>query len=461
MRGSLGRVFGIAVILLAAASGFMIGRGHGSRPARADSGQRRVLYWIDPMHPAYKSDHAGIAPDCGMQLEPVYADSSSPAAASSLALVSKAEGNHEDQVSQLAVVRVARSAASESLRVPGRVIPDETRVYKITAGVDGFVKDTHDDAAGNFVKKDQRLAVIYSPEFLTVLGGYLSASERTQNTTSKEGAAAAQGITGVQNWSDRLRNQGVSDAQIEELGRTRKIPEDIYVVSPVNGFVLSRTIAANERFERHTEFYRIADLSRVWIMADVASEQAEYLRPGATARVIGPDLKSTFTARVSNVLPQVDPVTRIVKLRLEADNPHFALRPEMLVQIEFTERASASLSLPRDAVLNSGREQLVFVKTSNGSFEPRTVATGRRFQDRIEILRGLAEGEWVAATASFAIDSEARLKNVSLPLHGSGRRLSPAGTKNASGARHARSDLSRATMSHGQEHESRLSGGQP
>ena len=410
--------------MLAAASGWVLGRGHTPRPSGADSGQRRVLYWVDSMHPAYKSDHPGIAPDCGMQLEPVYADSLRAAPGStSLVLASEGRTNRENQLSQLTAVRVERVAETKSLRAPGRVIPDETRVYKVNAGVDGFVKETHDDGAGNFVKKDQRLAAIYSPEFVTVLGGYLSASERIQNTTSTEGLAATQGITGVQNWSDRLRNQGMSDAQIEELRQSRKIPEDIYVVSPVNGFIISRAIAANQRFERHTEFYRIADLSRVWIMADVTGDQAQYLRPGTLARVICSDGKNKFTARVSNVLPQVDPVTRLARLRLEADNPHFVLRPEMFVEVETTQRADSSLTVPRDAVLDSGLEQRVFVRTSGGTFEPRRVKTGQPFQDRIQIVRGLAEGEWVAASASFVIDSEARLGHLNVstdekqPLH--------------------------------------------
>ena len=406
----------ISVTLLAIGLGFLLGRGHGSRSADAMA-SRRVLYWIDPMHPAYRSDHPGTAPDCGMQLEPVYADSlTSASVVKSLDMVAFSDSQLEKQALSMAAVRVERTAGSEYLRLPGRVVADQTRIYKVNAGVDGFVKKTHEDTVGSFVKKNQRLAVIYSPEFLTVFGGYLSASERTQNTALKDGVAASQGIAGVQNWADRLRNLGVGDAQIAEVNESRKIPEDIYVLSPVNGFILSRNIAANGRFERHTEFYRIADLSHLWIIADVPVEEATYIHPGMVVNLIGPNLKSSFSARVSNVLPEVDPASRILKLRVEVDNPRFSVRPEMLVTLEIQARAPAGLSVPRDAVIDSGLEQRVFVQAAKGIFEPRTVKTGSRFKDRVEIVRGLSEGEWVASKASFAIDSEARLQTAAPPL---------------------------------------------
>jgi Cu(I)/Ag(I) efflux system membrane fusion protein len=277
-------------------------------------------------------------------------------------------------------------------------------------GVDGFVKETQADAVGNQVKKNQRLAVIYSPEFLTVAGGYLSANERTQNSGVKEGAAATQGVAGVQNWGDRLRNLGMSDMQIKELSQTRRVPEDVYVVSPVDGFIVARNIAPSERFEKHTEFYRIADLSRVWILADIFGSEAQYFRPGTVARVTLPDQGKTYLARVSNVLPQVDPSTRTLKLRLEADNPAFALRPDMFVDVELAVQAPAGLSVPVDAVIDSGLEHRVYVERGGGVFEPRKVETGWRVGGRVQIVRGLAEGERVVTAGTFLVDSESRLK---------------------------------------------------
>lgn len=410
------RVFsGILAVLLAVGGGFLVGRGRMPRSSDADSG-RHVVYWVDPMHPAYKSNHPGTAPDCGMPLEPVYADS---VAASIASDGPGFEGKFDDEIrhyheANVGVVKVEPASETYKLHIPGRVVPDETRIYNVNAGVDGFVKETYGDVVGHFVKKDQRLAAIYSPEFLTVLGGYLSASERTQNAGSKEGLAAAQGVTGVENWADRLRNLGVSDAQITELKETRKIPEDIYVVSPVNGFILSRRIATNERFERHTEFYRIADLGWVWVTANVSAADIEYLRPGTVAHIVVPGIRSTFLARVSSALPQVDSATGIWTVRLEADNSHFALRPETFVNLYLSVHAPAGLTVPREAIMDSGLQKRVFVELANGTFQSRTVETGWHLEDRVQIIGGLAEGERVAASASFMVDSEARLKSSSL-----------------------------------------------
>jgi len=405
----------VGAVLLAVGLGFLVGRSHAHSAETASS--RHVLYWVDPMHPDYKSGHPGIAPDCGMALEPVYADSR-PAALGPTRpdIVEDSFGNSAGLVSQTPIATVERTSKVATLRIPGRVLANETRIFNVNAGVDGFVKETHDDAVGNLVRKNQHLATIYSPEFLTVLGGYLSASERTQNSVVKEGLATTQGITGVQNWADRLRNLGVSDTQIAELKETRKIPEDIYVTSPVDGLILSRTVSTNQRFERHTEFYRIADLSQVWITASAPAEDVKDFRPGTVVRVAIPELRSAFQARVSKALPQVDPATQIVNFRLEADNPHLTMRPEMLVYVDLPLYAPKGLTVPREAVMDSGVAKLVFVQIAKDTFQPRRVETGWEIGSRVQIVRGLAEGEHVAAAASFLMDSETAMRKSDFPI---------------------------------------------
>jgi len=173
---------------------------------------------------------------------------------------------------------------------------------------------------------------------------------------------------------------------------------------------LSRTISADQHFERGTEFYQIADLSKVWIMADILGSEAQHFRPGTTARVYLSWQGKSFTARVSNVLPQVDPSTRTLKLRLEADNPGFALRPEMFVDVELPVSVPSGLTIPVDAVIDSGREQRVFVEKASGVFEPREVQVGWRFGDRAQIVSGLKEGDRVVSAGTFLVDSESRLK---------------------------------------------------
>jgi len=383
------------------------------RPKAAQT--KRILYWVDPMHPAYRSEKPGTAPDCGMALEPVYAEEASQSLVSA---DDSAPGavRIDAAAQQLYGIRLAKvesDAGQGSIRVFGRVSADQTRVFRVNLGTDGFVKETHDDAVGNHVTKNQHLAIVYSPEFLSVAGGYLSANERTPGGTSvpkdNSTASVTQGTASAQARADRLRNLGMSDMQIEEISSARKIPENVYIVSPTDGFILSRNISPGVRFERYTDMYTIADLSRVWIMAEVFGKDAQAFRPGTKARVTLPDTGESFEARVSDVLPEVDPATRIMKPRLEVDNPHFKLRPEMFVNVELGVSLPAGLSVPADAVLDSGLSKRVFVQTSVGHFEVRAVETGWRLNDRVQIVKGLKEGETVVAAGTFLVDSESRL----------------------------------------------------
>jgi membrane fusion protein, copper/silver efflux system len=398
------------IVPLAVASilGFVFGQFR--TPAKVQ-GARNVLYYVDPMHPAYKSDKPGIAPDCGMKLVPVYVED-----AGKLPLSSTAPGGGRikidpatQQLFGIRLTTVEKASGKENIRVLGRVAADETRVYRVNVGTDGFVKETYDDAVGNRVSKNQHLASIYSPEFLAVSGGYLSANERTPAATAKDSPLAS-GAASVQARADRLRNLGMSDAQIEEMTQSRKLPEDIYVVSPANGFILARSISPGLRFERHSEFYRIADLSRVWILASAFGRDARAFRPGAVARVTLLDTGETFRAHVSHVLPEVDPSTWALKIRLEADNPAFALRPDMFVNVELPVSVAPGLTVPADALLDSGLTKRVFVECGDGYFEPREVETGWRLEDRVQIVRGLRSGERVVSAGTFLVDSESRLQ---------------------------------------------------
>ncbi len=387
--------------------GFVLG--HFRAPAAARS--RVPLYYVDPMHPAYKSDKPGIAPDCGMQLVPVFADelNKAPSAGTDSNATQVKIDSTAQQLYGIRVTPVEKFSGSRTLRVLGRVAADETRVFRVNIGTDGYVKQTQDDAVGNRVKKDQHLAVIYSPEFLTLIGGYLSANERTQPEASRDVASSAF-AAGVQARADRLRNIGMSDSQIDELGKTRRIPEDVYVVSPVDGFVISRTISPGQRFERYTEFYRIADLSHIWILADVFGGDAQAFRPGTLATVTLPDTGQTLHARVTNILPEVDPATRTMRVRLEADNPGFVLRPDMFVNVDLPISLAPGLTVPLDAVLDSGLSKRVFVESGDGYFEPRQVVTGWRADERVQIVRGLQEGEKVVYAGTFLVDSESRVQ---------------------------------------------------
>ena len=271
----------LAVALIAAiVSSYALGRRH----ARHDVGNagRRVLYWVDPMHPAYRSDKPGIAPDCGMQLEPVYADGAGAGgAAVSGANLPDGTVNIDTARQQLIgmhVVPVENGAGAQTLRLLGRVSAEDTRVYRVSSAVEGWVRETFDDSVGAAVKKDQRLAMFYSPDFVT-FRKRLSGGNRAGNEPD-EGIRAS-----VQYSADRLRVLGMSEAQINEIGTTGQCRNSVDVVSPTDGFIVARNISAKGmRFERQTEFYQIADLSHVWIIAEIFENEAQYFRPGVVAQ---------------------------------------------------------------------------------------------------------------------------------------------------------------------------------
>jgi len=398
---------------------YALGRRH-SEPATESGRSRRILYWVDPMHPDYKSDHPGTAPDCGMALEPVYADSVGSTSATGPVPPGAVAINPAAQ--RLVGIRVAtpeKTSGAHAVRFLGRVAPEDTRTYLVNSGTDGFIRETFNDSVGVLVKKDQKLATSYVGETLSIASGFLAATVGVPGAAGKDGsrtvpfpgAVSKQGVSSIQGYTDRLRNLGLSEAQIRQMAESRQLPETVDILSPADGFILARHITAGQHFDRSTEFYRIADLSQVWIVADVFGSDAQNIRPGAVARVTLRDQRGSFSARVSNVLPQVDPETRVLKLRLEANNPGFALRPDMFVDVELPVSGSAGLTVPQDAVIDSGQEQRVFVERSTGVFEPRRVQMGWRSGDRVEIVDGLKEGERVVVEGTFLVDSETRLKS--------------------------------------------------
>ena len=421
-------ILSAVVIALLMILSYIAGRHHTGRLAAASANTRRVLYWVDPMHPQYKSDHPGVAPDCGMALEPVYADdvrnaSHGPLTAS-LGQLPPEEVSIDDAMQRQMGIRTAvveRSGGTRVIRALGRVAPEDTRVYRITSGSEGFIRETFNDSVGEFVKKDQKLATSYVGDTLAVASGFLAASAAVPGAVGKDGArtvpfpgtVSKQGVSSIQGYTDRLRNLGVSDAQIKQMAESHQLPETIDIVAPADGFIMVRNITPGQHFERGTEFYHIADLEEVWILADIFGSEAAEVRPGTVARVTLPDQRKTFSARVSNVLPEVDPATRTLKVRLVADNPGFALRPDMFGDVELRVPMRTGLTVPLDALIDSGRGQRVFIERSNGIFEPRAVETGWASGDRVEIVHGLAEGDRVVTAGTFLVDSESRLKSIS------------------------------------------------
>ncbi len=308
---------------------------------------------------------------------------------------------------------VEKKPVAHMLRILGRVAVDETRIYRLNAATDGWVQQAFLNSTGTLVKKDEVLAIIYAPEFVGAEQAYfyaLNALDRFKSTGKETSDQIAITQVSVQRAADSLRNLGMGETQINELARTKEITRNIELRSPATGFVLVRNVSPGQRFERGTEFYRMADLSHVWILADVFENEAEYLKPGVKVKFILPHQKKTFQAKMSDVLPQFDQATRTLKVRLEAENPAYVLRPDMFVDVELPISLPPAITVPADAVLDSGLKKTVFVDRGNGFFEPREVETGWRLGNRVEIVKGLKPGEQIVISGNFLIDSESRLE---------------------------------------------------
>jgi RND family efflux transporter MFP subunit len=394
---------------------FILGSWHATHNARTESAppERKALYYVDPMHPAYKSDKPGIAPDCGMQLEPVYAGESADRGSSPQVPGTVKISPQRQQILGMRLGYAERMEGVHNLRITGRVAPDETRIYTVNAALDGWIVEARPNTVGSLVRKNEILASFYSPEFLGSEQAFiyaLNAMDRFQSSGSEPSSQIKLTGANIQQYKDTLKNQGMSDLQIAEIARERLLTQKIYLVAPAAGFVLVRSVSHGLRFERGKELYRIADLSHVWILADIFENEESYFRPGAIAKISHVGQNRSLEARASNVLPVFDPATRTLKVRLEVDNPGYLLRPDMFVDVEFPVQVKRALTVPSDAVINTGLKRIVFVDRGNGYFEPRRVETGWNMNGRMEIRDGLTEGDRIIISGNFLVDSESQMQ---------------------------------------------------
>lgn len=450
--------FLVVVIAIAAAfaGGYVLRARKNAAPPATASADRKVLYWVDPMHPAYKSDKPGTAPDCGMALEPVYADEGpsapatetrkvlyyrdpkAPTYTSTTAGLNPETGNTLEPVyaeaaapaempagavripaerQQLAGVRYATVESTDvgrTLRTVGKVAYDETRLQHVHSRVDGWVEKVFADFTGELVKQGQPMLTLYSPEMLASQEELLLA-RRARDTMQNNplASAAQQGDSLFQAARRRLQLWNLSDTQIDQVLESGQPIRNITVFAPASGFVLQRNAFPNQRVTSETDLYTIADLQRVWVMADMYEADLAAVRAGAPAHIVLPYGNGTtrIAARVNYVQPAVDPTTRTLKLRLDANNPGMRLRPEMYVDVEFAVAGSRRLTVPADAVLNSGERQVVFVDLGDGYLLPKEIKTAERVGDRIVVTSGLSEGERVVASGTFLVDAESQLKS--------------------------------------------------
>ncbi|HYL76412.1 MAG TPA: efflux RND transporter periplasmic adaptor subunit [Bryobacteraceae bacterium] len=410
-------LIGAALLAGAAFMGGIAYRAHGNQAtnhAEHGKAQRRILYYVDPMHPAYTSDKPGIAPDCGMKLEPVYEGSAvaGPTKAGMLNI-----SQEKQQMIGVEYGQVTLDSTASTFRAVGKVSQDETRVVRMHTKFEGWIEKVHVDFTGARVEKGQPLLTIYSPELFASEQEFLlalQAREILKTSPLKEAAANSDSL--IRAARTRLELWDLTRTQIDEIEKTGKPQRTITLFAPVNAYVAARNAFPSQKVTPESELYTFVDLSRVWVIADVFESDAAKVRVGQSA-VVGLPFEEGkgFVARVSYIQPQVDPATRTMKVRLDAPNPKMQLKPDMFVDVEFQVASAKKVTVPAEAVLDAGLHKTVFVDHGDGYLEPRQVEIGQRMGDRIEILKGLKPGERIVTSGNFLIDSESQLKQAAVP----------------------------------------------
>jgi len=447
-------VAGLAVVA-AAAGGFYAGTRQSHAPAAATAAapapgearkERKLLYYRNPMglpdtSPVPKKD------SMGMDYIAVYEGEDEAPAAGGLKIST-------DRIQKLGVRTQPAEvrALGRLVRAAGRVEVDERRLATVSPKFEGYVERLLVNATGQPVEKGQALFEAYSPEIVSAQREYVIATRGVKSLKD----AGAEGVAGMSQLAEsslvRLRNWDVSADQIAALEKSGEAKRTMTFRSPVAGIVMERKAIAGMRFMPGEMLYQVADLSGVWLLADVNEQDIGLVRGGAKARArinAYPDRK--FEGVVTYVYPTLKPETRTVQVRIEMANPGYALKPGMFAQVELDAGGSGKVvAVPASAVIDSGVRRTVIVQAGEGRFEPREVETGARSDDWIEIRSGVKEGEAVVVAANFLIDAESNLRAALGGMGGAKPGEAPkAASHQASGTLDAIGKEGAVTITHG------------
>ncbi|MFA5911651.1 MAG: efflux RND transporter periplasmic adaptor subunit [Vicinamibacterales bacterium] len=308
---------------------------------------------------------------------------------------------------------VGHQSMDSTIRTVGAMAYDETRITEVHPKIAGWVERTFVDYVGKTVRRGQPLLTIYSPELVSTQHEYLLAL-RARGQLSK--SAFAETRSGAESLleatRDRLRLWDVSDAQVEALERTGEVQRTLTLYSPFNGVVLERNTYAGQYITPDTATAKIADLSRIWVVAQIFEYETRSVRLGQEALIEFPYGQSTrkLTGKITFIYPDIDPQTRRARVRIEFANPGLELKPETYVTVTIQVAGGHALAVPREAVIDTGTAQYVIVALADGYFEPRPVEVGAPVDAFYPVLTGLAEGDRIVTSAQFLIDSETNLQ---------------------------------------------------
>ncbi|MSS73167.1 MAG: efflux RND transporter periplasmic adaptor subunit [Candidatus Latescibacteria bacterium] len=386
-----------------------IARNDGHAGQATAPAEKKATRYHCPMHPSYISDKPGDCPICGMKLTPIEEE------VITVSLPGLADVKISPERQQLIGVRmdvVERRPLNKAIRAGGRVDYDERKVAHIHTRIEGWIKKLFVDYTGQLVKKHQPLFTIYSPELVATQEEYLLALRAKRSLQGNPFQDVASGsATLLEAARRRLLLWEISEAQIAELERTGRPLMEVVIASHSDGFVIEKKALEGMRVEAGEDLYVLADLSGVWVYADIYEYELAPVRVGQEATVtLNAYPGEAFRGKVVYIYPYVEAQTRTARVRVELPNPGWRLKPGMFADVEIRTERGEGLVVPGSAVLDSGERKVVFVDRGEGRFEPREVQLGGRAGEDFEVLQGLSEGERVITSANFLIDSESQIK---------------------------------------------------
>ncbi len=384
---------------------------YAEEPAAAPTKKvRKILYYRNPMGLPDTSD-VPKQDSMGMDYLPVYDGEEETSESGTVIKISV------DKVQKLGVktAKASLRVLSRNVRAVGRIEADERRMYTIAPKFEGWVDQLHVNATGDVVKAGQTLFEVYSPELISAQREYLIAlkGENAMQGAAPEAQSSMKEL--AQASLMRLKSWDIGDEDLRKLRDSGEVKRTIAYRSPVSGIVMEKVALKGMRFMPGEVLYKIADLSTLWIIADVSEQESSLIRVGQLAKVqLDAFPGREFSSRISYVYPTLNQQTRTTPVRLEMPNAKGDLRPGMYAQVELAGLGSKGrvVSVPDSAVIHSGVRDLVLVELSEGRYEARVVTLGAHSDDYVEIKHGIADGENVVVSANFLIDAESNLKAV-------------------------------------------------
>jgi Cu(I)/Ag(I) efflux system membrane fusion protein len=308
------------------------------------------------------------------------------------------------------------------VRTVGRVAVDERRLSRVNLKVEGWIDRLYVNATGQVVRQGQPLLTLYSPELIAAQQEYLLAMRNARALGGSEFGDVAEGAKSLLDASRRrLELWDVRPEHLREIERTGEVPRTLPIHAPQPGTVIDKMAVQGMRVDPGQDLYTIADLRHVWILADIYEYELPFITVGQRARIsLSYDPGAALDADLTFIYPTLDPQSRTAQVRFELDNPEGRLKPEMYANVELRIPFGIRLAVPRDAVLQSGERQIIFIHKGGGQLEWRTVRIGVRAGNEVEIVEGLQEGEHIVTSANFLIDSESQVRAAMTAMPGMG-----------------------------------------